>query len=121
MRAKGVVGADPCVCPELHPSTHISKRVTTEGYPCIWEFKVVGADPWVCPEPHPSTYISKRVTTGGYPYIYVVSRRATIHQGIYWRWATLNACKQAGSETNMIVPPVPTVKRMGSLLTEHTI
>ena len=36
LMAKRVVGADPCVCPEIHPSTHIGRRVTTGGYPYIY-------------------------------------------------------------------------------------
>ena len=36
LMAKRVVGADPCVCPEMHPSTHIGRRVTTGGYPYIY-------------------------------------------------------------------------------------
>ena len=41
----------------MHPPMHVTRRVTTGGYPYLWEFKGVGADPCVCPEMHPSTHI----------------------------------------------------------------
>ena len=40
IEAKKIVGADPCVCPEMPLSKHISKRVTTGGYPYIRGLKV---------------------------------------------------------------------------------
>ena len=43
---KIAVGADPCVCPEMHPPMHVTRRV-------IEAKKIVGADPCVCPEMHP--------------------------------------------------------------------
>ena len=37
LRAERVVGADPCVCPEMRFSMHGTRRVTTGGYPYIRE------------------------------------------------------------------------------------
>ena len=75
------------------PPMHVTRRVTTGGYPYIKEFRGVGADPCalilIVPVSRPSTrlsrrlhpfsppiivppmHITKRVTTGGYPYIWV--------------------------------------------------